>query len=279
MRTAQFEIAGIPVGTKEKLLVFAGPCVVENREMLFSTAEGLKKAAETIGFDLIFKASYKKANRSSSGSFTGIGDEAALALLAEVRQTFDLPIVTDIHHPEEAALASKFVDVLQIPAFLCRQTELLEAAGKTGLAVNIKKGQFMAPGDMRLAAEKVAATGNTKILLTERGTSFGYHNLVVDFRGLPQMSALGYPVIFDATHSVQLPSAGQGISSGERQYIQPLARAAVAVGVTGLFFEVHPTPEKALSDSATQLPLSKAEPLLRELQEIFEITKKIQPLI
>lgn len=279
MSNAQFEISGIQVGTREKLLVFAGPCVVENREMLFSTAEGLKNAAEKIGFDLIFKASYKKANRSSSNSFTGIGDKIALKLLADVRKTFNLPIVTDIHHPEEAKLAAEFVDVLQIPAFLCRQTELLEAAGKTGLAVNIKKGQFMAPGDMRLAAEKVAATGNQKILLTERGTSFGYHNLVVDFRGLPQMSELGYPVVFDATHSVQLPSAGKGISSGERQYIQPLARAAVAVGVTGLFFEVHPTPENALSDSATQLPLAKAEPLLRELRDIFEITKKVQPLI
>lgn len=279
MSNVQFEISGIQVGTREKLLVFAGPCVVENREMLFSTAEGLKNAAEKIGFDLIFKASYKKANRSSSNSFTGIGDKIALKLLADVRKTFNLPIVTDIHHPEEAKLAAEFVDVLQIPAFLCRQTELLEAAGKTGLAVNIKKGQFMAPGDMRLAAEKVAATGNQKILLTERGTSFGYHNLVVDFRGLPQMSELGYPVVFDATHSVQLPSAGKGISSGERQYIQPLARAAVAVGVTGLFFEVHPTPENALSDSATQLPLAKAEPLLRELRDIFEITKKVQPLI
>jgi len=279
LSNAQFEISGIQVGTREKLLVFAGPCVVENREMLFSTAEGLKNAAEKIGFDLIFKASYKKANRSSSNSFTGIGDKIALKLLADVRKTFNLPIVTDIHHPEEAKLAAEFVDVLQIPAFLCRQTELLEAAGKTGLAVNIKKGQFMAPGDMRLAAEKVAATGNQKILLTERGTSFGYHNLVVDFRGLPQMSELGYPVVFDATHSVQLPSAGKGISSGERQYIQPLARAAVAVGVTGLFFEVHPTPENALSDSATQLPLAKAEPLLRELRDIFEITKKVQPLI
>jgi len=279
LSNVQFEISGIQVGTREKLLVFAGPCVVENREMLFSTAEGLKNAAEKIGFDLIFKASYKKANRSSSNSFTGIGDKIALKLLADVRKTFNLPIVTDIHHPEEAKLAAEFVDVLQIPAFLCRQTELLEAAGKTGLAVNIKKGQFMAPGDMRLAAEKVAATGNQKILLTERGTSFGYHNLVVDFRGLPQMSELGYPVVFDATHSVQLPSAGKGISSGERQYIQPLARAAVAVGVTGLFFEVHPTPENALSDSATQLPLAKAEPLLRELRDIFEITKKVQPLI
>lgn len=276
MKTAKFRIGSIQVGSKDRLLVIAGPCVVENRQMILNTAKQLKASAERADIDLIFKSSYRKANRSSASSFTGIGNEAALEILAEVREKFGLPIVTDIHSPEEAELAARYTDVLQIPAFLSRQTELLQAAGNTGRVVNIKKAQFMAPGDMKLAAEKVAATGNKKIMLTERGTSFGYHNLVVDYRGLPQMAEFGYPVIFDATHSVQLPSAGNGVSSGDRKYILPLARAAVAVGVTGVFMEVHPNPAEAMSDAATQLPLAKFGRLVKDLKALFELSKTFE---
>ncbi len=237
------------------------------------TAEKLKNAAARVGVGLIFKSSYKKANRTSSTSFTGIGDEVALKILREVKETLELPVLTDIHLPAEAEMAAEYVDVLQIPAFLCRQTELLQAAGKTGKAVNIKKGQFMAPSDMHNAAKKVLETGNTKVMLTERGASFGYHNLVVDYRALPIMSETGLPVVFDATHSVQLPSAGNGVSSGERRFIPALARAAVAVGVSGIFMEVHPDPKHAKSDAATQVPLKHFESLARELKALFELSK------
>ncbi|NTW49833.1 MAG: 3-deoxy-8-phosphooctulonate synthase [Chlorobiales bacterium] len=276
LKTVKFRIGSIHVGSGDRLLIIAGPCVVENREMIMNTAKQLKAAAARADVDLIFKASYRKANRTSAESFTGIGNQEALEILADVREKYGLPILTDIHSPEEAELAARYTDVLQIPAFLSRQTELLQAAGKTGRVVNIKKGQFMAPGDMGLAAEKVAATGNKKIMLTERGASFGYHNLVVDFRGLPQMAAFGYPVIFDATHSVQLPSAGNGVSSGDRKYILPLARAAVAVGVTGVFMEVHPNPAEAKSDAATQLPLSRFGRLVKDLKALFELSKTFE---
>ncbi len=273
MKATSFYIDTLKVGDRKNLFFIAGPCVVESRDLVMRTAEKLKNAAARVGVGLIFKSSYKKANRTSSKSFTGIGDEVALKILREVKETFELPVLTDIHVPAEAEIAAAYVDVLQIPAFLCRQTELLQAAGKTGKAVNIKKGQFMAPGDMHNAAKKVLETGNKKVMLTERGSSFGYHNLVVDYRALPIMSETGLPVVFDATHSVQLPSAGNGVSSGERRFIPSLARAAVAVGVSGIFMEVHPDPEHAKSDAATQVPLKHFESMARELKALFELSK------
>lgn len=263
-------IGGIPIGGGNPLVLIAGPCVVEGRDITLETARGVVAAASRHGFPLIFKSSYKKANRTSSSSFTGLGMEEALAILGEVRNTLGLPVLTDVHSEAEASRAAEVADVLQIPAFLCRQTDLLHAAGRTGRAVNIKKGQFLAPGDMSHAAEKVRETGNTRILLTERGTTFGYHNLVVDMRGLSIMRGLGYPVILDATHSVQLPGGDRGgtQSGGQPEFIFPIARAGVAAGIDGLFLEVHPDPPRALSDAASQLPLALLDPLLQQVRAI-----------
>ncbi len=263
-------IGGIPIGGGNPLVLIAGPCVVEGRDITLETARGVAAAASRHGFPLIFKSSYKKANRTSSSSFTGLGMEEALAILGEVRNTLGLPVLTDVHSEAEASRAAEVADVLQIPAFLCRQTDLLHAAGRTGRAVNIKKGQFLAPGDMSHAAEKVRETGNTRILLTERGTTFGYHNLVVDMRGLSIMRGLGYPVILDATHSVQLPGGDRGgtQSGGQPEFIFPIARAGVAAGIDGLFLEVHPDPPRALSDAASQLPLALLDPLLQQVRAI-----------
>lgn len=247
-----------------KFTIIAGPCVVESKEMLQEVASVVFPICNELGFDYIFKASYRKANRTSVASFTGIGDERALEYLAEIHTEFGVPTITDIHTAEEATLAAQFVDVLQIPAFLCRQTDILQAAGMTGKTVNIKKGQFLAPADMAKAAAKVQATGNNSIWLTERGTTFGYHDLVVDFRGLVIMRESGYPVIYDATHSVQMPGGGEQ-SSGQPRFIRSLARAAVAVGIDGLFVETHPNPQKAKSDAATQLPLSEIRNFLEEI--------------
>ena len=255
-------IRTIPIGGGHPLVLFAGPCVVENRELVLKTASVVRDIAAKHGIGAVFKSSYAKANRTSGSSFTGIGMDAALKILQEVRREFDLPVITDIHSEGEASIAAEVADVLQIPAFLCRQTALLEAAGKTGRIVNIKKGQFLAPADMAHAAAKVAATGNTGILLTERGTTFGYHNLVVDMRSLVIMRNLGYPVVFDATHSVQLPGGETGQTAGEPEFIVPLARAAVAVGCDGLFVEVHPDPPRALSDAACQLRLGRLDALV-----------------
>jgi len=259
------KIRSIPVGGGSPLVLFAGPCVVESREITLRTAEAVKKAAARHGLGVVFKSSYAKANRTSGDSFTGIGAEKALAILREVRAALDLPVITDVHAEAEVPAAAEAADVLQIPAFLCRQTALLEAAGRSGRAVNIKKGQFLAPADMAWAAAKVTATGNAAVLLTERGTTFGYHNLVVDMRSLVIMRGLGFPVIFDATHSVQLPGGGKGETGGEREFILPLARAAVAAGCDGLFLEVHPDPPRALSDAASQLPLDELDALLAQV--------------
>lgn len=250
--------------TADEFFIIAGPCVVESRDMLIEVAETLVPLAKKNNIPLIFKASYRKANRSSQGSFQGIGDRAALEDLAEIRLRYGVPILTDFHTAEEARTAAEYVDVLQVPAFLSRQTDILESAAQTGKVVNIKKGQFMAPDDMKKAADKVRHAGNNSIWLTERGTSFGYHDLVVDYRGLVTMRETGYPVIYDATHSVQQPSIGSQ-SGGQPQFIPALARAAVAVGVQGIFFETHPNPAQAKSDSATQLPLSKVPYFLAEL--------------
>ncbi|MBL0174818.1 MAG: 3-deoxy-8-phosphooctulonate synthase [Ignavibacteria bacterium] len=260
-------VRDIPVGAGAPLVLIAGPCVVESRDLVFRTAERLKEAAARAGIPLIFKASFKKANRTSLSGFVGLGMDEALAILADAGRAFDVPLVTDVHREEDVAPAAQAVDMLQIPAFLSRQTDLLLAAGSTGRAVNIKKGQFLAPEDMAHAAAKVASTGNANILLCERGTSFGYHNLVVDMRGLVVMRELGYPVVMDATHAVQIPS--QGSSSGGRpEFIFPLARAAVAAGIDALFVETHPDPPNALSDAASQLPLAMIGRLLGEVLAI-----------
>ena len=255
-------IRSVTVGGGSPLVLIAGPCVVENRDITLRTAETVKRTAARHNTGVIFKSSYLKANRTSGTSFKGIGMDNALRILEDVRREFDLPLLTDVHTEQEVPAAAQVVDVLQIPAFLCRQTGLLEAAGKSGRAVNIKKGQFLAPDDMAFAAAKVTATGNASVLLTERGTTFGYHNLVVDMRALVIMRGLGYPVIFDATHSVQLPGGSTGRTEGQREFILPLARAAVAAGCDGLFLEVHPDPPHALSDAASQLPLDMLDGLL-----------------
>ena len=255
-------IRTIPIGAGHPLVLFAGPCVVENRDLVMKTASVVRDVARKHGIGAVFKSSYAKANRTSGSSFKGIGMEPALKILQEVRREFDMPVVTDIHTEGEASAAAEAADVLQIPAFLCRQTALLEAAGRTGKIVNIKKGQFLAPADMAHAAAKVVATGNTGVLLTERGTTFGYHDLVVDMRSLVIMRALGFPVVFDATHSVQRPGGETGETGGRPEFIVPLARAAVAAGCDGLFVEVHPDPSRALSDAASQLRLDLLDALL-----------------
>ncbi len=257
---------------KNKFIIIAGPCVIESREMLRETAGELKRILEGRDVEFYFKSSYKKANRTSIASFSGLGDKLSIEYLAAIRSEFNIPILTDVHAVDEATFAGKYVDAIQIPAFLSRQTELLVAAGRTGKAVNIKKGQFMAPGDMQSAAQKVTATGNKNVWLTERGTFFGYHDLVVDFRSLVLMREMGFPVIFDATHSVQKPSEGE-ISGGDPRFIRPLARAAAAIGIDGLFFETHPSPKDAKSDANTQLPLAEAEKLIKEVLSIVEMNR------
>lgn len=266
------EIGNIKVGDNLPFVLIAGPCVVENESIILYTAEKILKICQKHKIPFIFKSSFKKANRTNLNSFSGIGDEQAISILRKVRETFSIPVLTDIHTEADIDKVLGSVDVLQIPAFLCRQTDLLLAAGKSGLAVNIKKGQFLAPEDMKHAAEKIASTGNKKILITERGTSFGYHNLVVDMRSLVIMREIGYPVVMDATHSVQLPSK-DNVSGGQPKFIKPLARAAAAVGIDALFLEVHPDPENALSDAASQLPLSELEDLLFTIKEIDSIIK------
>lgn len=266
------KINNIEIGGNRPFVLIAGPCVVENEEITLRTAETVFKMANELGIPFIFKSSYKKANRTSLNSFTGLGEEEALGILRKVKEYLDVPIITDIHTEAEAAVASQIADILQIPAFLSRQTDLLIAAGKTGKAVNIKKGQFLAPEDMKHAAEKVLSTSNKRVLLTERGTTFGYHDLVVDMRSLIMMRELGFPVIMDATHAVQVPSQG-GVSGGQPKFIPALARASVAVGIDALFMEVHPDPSHALSDAASQFPLDHLKILLIELQKIDMIVK------
>jgi 2-dehydro-3-deoxyphosphooctonate aldolase (KDO 8-P synthase) len=242
--------------------------------MAFHTAKTIQTICRKRSVPFIFKASYRKANRTAARSFSTIGMHQALEILFEVKQQLGVPILTDIHSPEEASLAAEVADIVQIPAFLCRQTDLLEAAGRTGKAVNIKKGQFMAPAEMKFAAEKVERTGNRRIVLTERGTTFGYNNLVVDMRSLSIMRKAGYPVVFDVTHSVQLPGAGKNHSGGQPEFIFPLARAGVAAGCDALFVETHPNPSKALSDAASQLKLSLFDDLVRQVVAIDRTVKQ-----
>lgn len=248
--------------------MLAGPCVIEGEEMALRIAERIVEITDRLQIPYIFKGSYRKANRSRVDSFTGIGDEKALKILRKVGETFDIPTVTDIHDAREAEMAAAYVDVLQIPAFLCRQTDLLVAAARTGKMVNIKKGQFLSPQAMQFAVQKVVDAGNRQVAITERGTTFGYQDLIVDYRGIPQMQQFGFPVIVDVTHSLQQPNQTQGVTGGLPQLIETIARAAVAVGADGLFMETHPEPAKAKSDGANMLPLDRLERLLARLVEI-----------
>lgn len=267
IKLRDFEIGG------DKLTIFAGPCVIETQDILKKTAEKLKEITQKLDINLVFKSSYDKANRSSLNSFRGPGIKKGLEMLAQIKNDFDVPIVTDIHAPEEASVAAEVADILQIPAFLCRQTDLLAAAAKTGKIVNIKKGQFLAPEQMKSLVKKIEDSGNSKIILTDRGVSFGYNNLVSDFRAIPIMQELGYPVVFDATHSVQLPGAMGECSGGDRRFVPVLAKAAVAAGADGLYFEVHPDPDKALCDGPNMLKLDEVEELFKVCKEIFGIVQ------
>ena len=262
------EIGTLRIGQGLPHLIIAGPCVIEDAGLVLETAAELKKITTDLKLPFIFKSSYDKANRSSGESFRGPGLNAGLPILERVREQLDVPILSDVHTAEEAEIAGKVLDVLQIPAFLCRQTDLLVAAGRTGRAVNVKKGQFLAPWDMGNVVRKLEGAGARRLLLTERGASFGYNNLVTDFRALPIMRRFGYPVIFDATHSVQLPGGAGTRSAGEREFVGLLARAAVAAGCEGLFMEVHPNPDNALSDGPTMLPLAEVRQLLEQLVRI-----------
>lgn len=267
IKLRNFEIGG------DKLTIMAGPCAIESQDILNRTAEKLKEITEKLGINYIFKSSFDKANRSSITSFRGPGLEKGLEMLAKVKSEFDLPIVTDIHNPNQAAVVAEVADVLQIPAFLCRQTDLLVAAAKTGKIVNIKKGQFLAPEQMLPLIKKVEDSGNSNILVTDRGTSFGYNNLVVDFRGIQIMQQFNYPVVFDATHSVQLPGANGTSSGGDRRFVPLLAKSAMAAGANALFFEAHPDPDCAKCDGPNMIPLDKAETLFRHCKEIFELVR------
>ena len=248
--------------------LLAGPCVIEGEDMALNIAEHIVKITRRLDIPYIFKGSYRKANRSRIDSFTGIGDEKALRILRRLSETFGIPVVTDIHTAAEAAIAAEYVDVLQIPAFLCRQTDLLIAAAQTGKTVNIKKGQFLSPEAMKFAAQKVIDAGNDKVAITERGTTFGYHDLIVDYRGIPEMQTFGYPVILDVTHSLQQPNQTSGVTGGMPQLIETIARAGIATGADGLFMETHPEPSKAKSDGANMLRLDLLEPLLERLVAI-----------
>ena len=258
----------IVVGRGRPLLVIAGPCVIESEHLCLEVARSVRDVCSQVGLPCVFKASFDKANRTSISSFRGPGLKDGLAVLAALKAEVGVPVLTDIHLPEQAALAAEVVDVLQIPAFLCRQTDLLLAAADSGLPIHLKKGQFLAPADMKNAVEKIASRGNKQVLLCERGSCFGYNDLVVDFRSIPTMQQLGCPVVFDATHSAQHPGGMGDRSGGDRQAVPVLAAAAVAAGADGVFIETHPEPEKALSDSATMLPLDSLGPLLEKLKAI-----------
>jgi len=270
-------VGPLTFGGENPFVLIAGPCVIESRDSALRHAGALNSLTQRLGIPFVYKSSYDKANRSSHDSFRGLGIQNGLAILAEVKHEIGVPVLTDVHTPQEVTTAAEVVDILQIPAFLCRQTDLLLAAGQSHRVVNVKKGQFLAPHDMQYVAQKIASTGNQRILLTERGVSFGYNNLVSDMRSLPILAQCGYPVVYDATHSVQLPGGLGAMSGGQREFIAPLARAAAAVGVDGLFLEVHEEPERALSDSATVFPLDQLEPLLRTLMALDTVLKTSLP--
>jgi len=270
------QLGDITIGGGSPFVLIAGPCVIESEAHALELAGRVSDISRRARVPFIFKASYDKANRTSGRSFRGPGLDEGLRVLASIKSRYNVPILTDIHEPAHAAAAADVADVLQIPAFLCRQTDLLVAAAKTGRIVNIKKGQFLAPDDITHAAAKVVDAGNPRVLLTERGTSFGYHNLVVDMRALPMMRALGFPVVFDVTHSLQLPGGGDGVTAGQAEYIVPLASAGVAAGVDGVFLEVHEEPSRARSDAQNALRLDALEPLLLRLIAIDAIAKQAE---
>lgn len=270
----EVRVGEIRIGKGNPLVLIAGPCVIENEEITFTTAKKLKEICDRLGISLIFKSSYDKANRTSGSSFRGLGIDQGLKILSDVKKKFSIPVISDIHSVEEVRPASEVLDALQIPAFLCRQTDLILSSSQTGKPVNVKKGQFLAPWDVKNIIEKFTSTGNQNLLITERGTSFGYNNLIVDFRGFPIIRSFGYPILFDVTHSLQLPG-GQGSSSGgQREFVPPLARAAVAMGVDGLFIEVHPDPTQALSDASTMIPLQEIEGLLQQTKTIHDMMRR-----
>jgi 2-dehydro-3-deoxyphosphooctonate aldolase (KDO 8-P synthase) len=268
VRTREVTIGQVRIGGNNSLALIAGPCVIEGEEPLLLVAEELQEICGRVGIPVVLKSSYDKANRTSLQSFRGRGIERGLEFLRRVREKTGLPVLTDVHEVAQVALAAEVADALQIPAFLCRQTDLLLAAGHSGRAVNVKKGQFLSPGEVPHVVEKVVSTGNHRLLITERGTSFGYNNLVVDMRALPMMRAIGYPVVFDVTHSLQLPGGAGVASGGLKEYVPHLARAAVAAGCDAIFMEVHPDPDRAPSDGSTMWPLRELESLLRSLLRI-----------
>ena len=267
-------IGTLKLGDGRSLFLIGGPCAIESEELVLRTAEALKKVTSELKMPFIFKSSYDKANRSSLNSFRGPGLEKGLRILQKVKEKIEVPVLSDVHHLEEVEQAAQVLDILQIPAFLCRQTDLVLAAARTGKPVNVKKGQFLAPWDMRNIVEKITSTGNHQVLLTERGTSFGYNNLVADMRSIPIMKQFGYPVVFDATHSVQLPGARGDASGGQREFVPSLARAAVAAGCDGLFMEIHPDPNSALSDGPNMVPLDDVKKLLEQLKRIYEVVNR-----
>jgi len=268
-------VDSISIGGEHPLVLIAGPCVIESEELVMETARKLKEMTSRVGMPLIFKSSYDKANRSSIDSYRGPGLREGLAILQRVKKELGIPVLSDVHETHQIEAAAAVLDVIQIPAFLCRQTDLLVTAGRTGRPVNIKKGQFMAPQDMDAAARKVETAGDSRVIITERGTTFGYHNLVVDMRSLGNIRETGRPVIFDATHSVQLPAAQGTASGGERKFIPLLARAATAAGIDGLFMEVHPEPDKALCDGPNMWPLDRLEPLLKQVKTLDDSLKSV----
>ena len=272
--SAVVQVGAARFGNALPLVLMAGPCALESRTHALETAAALKEIAGRVGIGLVYKSSFDKANRTSATSARGIGLKDALPIFAEIKASLGLPIVTDVHEPDQCAAAAEVVDVLQIPAFLCRQTDLLIAAARTGKPVNVKKGQFLAPWDMRHVVAKLVSAGNPKVLVTERGVSFGYNTLVSDMRALPILAETGAPVIFDATHSVQQPGGQGGTSGGERRFVPVLARAAVAVGVAGIFIETHQDPDRAMSDGPNMVPLNELETLLAELMAIDALVKR-----
>lgn len=268
-------IGKIEIGRKQPLLLIAGPCVIESWEQIYSTGSTLTEICKDLGINYVFKASFDKANRTSYGSFRGPGIEKGLEMLAELKSKLGVPVLSDVHEVSQCQMAAEVLDILQIPAFLCRQTDLVFEAAKTGKAINIKKGQFVAPLDIIHSVNKVREAGNENVFVTERGSSFGYNNLVVDYRSIPMIQSQGCPLVFDATHSVQLPSASGGVSGGDRRYIPNLTRAALAAGCDGLFMEVHPNPDQAKSDAATQVPLSQIKELLEQCVQVYDLVSKM----
>jgi len=274
VKTREIDVSGVKIGGGNGFVLIAGPCVIEGAKHCMDTARQIKDAADSVGVALIFKSSFDKANRTSASSYRGLGMKAGLDILASIKEELKVPVLTDVHEPGQCEAVAAVCDVLQIPAFLCRQTDLLVAAAETGKVINVKKGQFLAPGDMANIVEKIKATDNHDIMLTERGTCFGYHYLVNDMRALPAMRKLGFPVIFDATHSVQTPGGMGTRSGGERQYVPTLCRAAVAAGVDGLFIEAHPDPDKAPSDGPNMLKTQDLAALLKILKRIEEAAQE-----